>query len=145
MIMEQLNFLSAVRHVKISPSLALEQALLETEATSHLSLYVLLKENTPAGWSGKTSLVSCHRTEDGILAHSSEAWLNAGMGSPTGFLMLNISESHSSAEGSSLSAILETGDLPQRYFLSAKACRGILRRATKNGKVLPAKLLALLQ
>jgi len=34
----------------------------------------------------------------------------------------------------SLSDILETGDLPQRFFLSAKACAGILRRAEKRGK-----------
>ena len=31
-----------------------------------------------------------------------------------------------------MSAILETGRLPQRYFLSAVACAGILRRAAKQ-------------
>ena len=41
---------------------------------------------------------------------------------------------------SSLSDILETGDVPQRYFLSATACRGILRRAAKRGKALPQSL-----
>ena len=41
---------------------------------------------------------------------------------------------------SSLSAILETGDLPQRYFLSRKACAGILRRAERRGKELPTQL-----
>jgi hypothetical protein len=41
---------------------------------------------------------------------------------------------------SSLSDILETGALPQRYFLSRKACRGILRRAAKRGKELPRSL-----
>lgn len=30
--------------------------------------------------------------------------------------------------------------MPQRYFLSATACRGILRRAEKRGKVLPEPL-----
>jgi hypothetical protein len=39
-----------------------------------------------------------------------------------------------------LSDILETGDVPQRYFLSAKACAGILRRAEKRGKLLPEQL-----
>jgi DNA-directed RNA polymerase subunit RPC12/RpoP len=38
-----------------------------------------------------------------------------------------------------------TGDLPQRYFLSAKACAGILRRAAKRGKELPAALLQALR
>ena len=38
---------------------------------------------------------------------------------------------------SSLSDILETGDHLRPYFLSAKACLGILRRAEKRGKDLP--------
>jgi hypothetical protein len=40
----------------------------------------------------------------------------------------------------SLSDILETGDVPQRYYLSARACSGILRRAGKRGKELPSQL-----
>jgi DNA (cytosine-5)-methyltransferase 1 len=40
----------------------------------------------------------------------------------------------------SLSDILETGDVPRRFFLSARACRGILRRAEKRGKELPIQL-----
>jgi hypothetical protein len=69
------------------------------------------------------------------------------MGSPTGFLTLNSSEHNHidepfhNAEGvCSLSDILETGGHLRRYFLSAKACRGILRRADKRGKELPQAL-----
>ena len=40
----------------------------------------------------------------------------------------------------SLSDILEAGNVPQRYFLTAKACAGILRRAEKRGKQLPEQL-----
>jgi hypothetical protein len=40
----------------------------------------------------------------------------------------------------SLSSILETGPVDRRYFLSAKACAGILRRAEKRGKTLPEML-----
>ena len=40
----------------------------------------------------------------------------------------------------SLSDILATGDVPPRYYLSAKACAGILRRAEARGKALPAPL-----
>jgi hypothetical protein len=40
----------------------------------------------------------------------------------------------------SLSEVLETGPLPERFFLSAKACSGILRRAEKRGKSLPSAL-----
>jgi hypothetical protein len=62
------------------------------------------------------------------------------MGSPTEFLTLNILEYPSDGVVSSLSDILETGELPQRYYLSATACRGILRRAEKRGKELPEAL-----
>jgi hypothetical protein len=41
---------------------------------------------------------------------------------------------------SSLSDILETGGVPQRFYLSARACSGILRRAAKRGKSLPTAL-----
>jgi hypothetical protein len=78
--------------------------------------------------------------EDGTLAPSSEGWSNSGMGSPTESWTLNTSEFHSGAVACSLSDILETGDVPRRFYLSATACRGILRRAEKRGKDLPAAL-----
>jgi hypothetical protein len=62
------------------------------------------------------------------------------MGSPTGFLTLNTSEWPSDAAVCSLSDTLETGDVPQRFFLSVKACQGILRRAEKRNKKLPELL-----
>jgi hypothetical protein len=46
----------------------------------------------------------------------------------------------SAAAVCSLSDTLETADVPQRFFLSATACQGILRRADKRGKVLPEAL-----
>jgi len=86
-------------------------------------------------------------SSNGILEPSSEGWQNSGMGSPTAFLTLNTSEwnhtlapSLNDAGVCSLSDILETGDVPQRYFLSAKACSGILRRAAKRRKELPLPL-----
>jgi hypothetical protein len=62
------------------------------------------------------------------------------MGSPTEFLTLSTSEWPNAAAVCSLSDTLETGNVPQRYFLSATACAGILRRAEKRGKVLPQQL-----
>ncbi len=62
------------------------------------------------------------------------------MGSPTEFWTLNTSAWPSDASVCSLSDVLETGDVPQRYFLSARACAGILRRAEKRGKELPHRL-----
>jgi hypothetical protein len=62
------------------------------------------------------------------------------MGSHTEFLTLSTSEWPNAAAVCSLSDTLETGDLPQRFFLSATACAGILRRAEKRGKQLPEAL-----
>ncbi len=45
----------------------------------------------------------------------------------------------------SLSAVLETQPVPQRYFLSPRAASGILRRVEKRGKTLPAPLAAALE
>jgi hypothetical protein len=55
-------------------------------------------------------------------------------------LTLSILEWPSAAAVCSLSDVLEIGELPQRYFLSATACKGILRRAEKRGKELPPQL-----
>ena len=51
----------------------------------------------------------------------------------------NTGESPSVARESTLSQILED-NAPEKYFLSARACEGILRRAEKRGKKIPALL-----
>ena len=53
-------------------------------------------------------------------------------------------ESPSVAAASRLSQILEDNPHP-KYFLSAKACQGILRRAERRGKELPEMLKAALE
>ena len=55
----------------------------------------------------------------------------------------NISAWPNDAVVCSLSQVLETGSIPPRYFLSAKACAGILRRAEAMRKLPPALLEAL--
>ena len=54
-------------------------------------------------------------------------------------LTRNTGESPSVARESTLSQILEA-NAPEKYYLSAKACAGILRRAEKRGKELPTML-----
>ena len=56
----------------------------------------------------------------------------------------NIGECPSVDAESTLSQILEA-DVPQKYYLSAKACAGILRRAERRGKELPPMLKAALE
>jgi len=74
------------------------------------------------------------------LAPSSEGWQSSGRGGPTESWTLSTPDWHSDASVCSLSDVLETGEVPQRYFLSAIACRGILRRAAARGKELPTAL-----
>ena len=59
--------------------------------------------------------------------------------------MLNGSAWPNGANVCSLSQVLETARIPSKYFLSAKACKGILRRAEKRGKQLPVHLERALQ
>ena len=55
-------------------------------------------------------------------------------------LTRNGSEWRSVAAVCSLSSILETGNVGHQYYLSQKACDGILRRAEARGKKLPSAL-----
>ena len=126
--------------VKVSASPDFAKGLLTHAGTSCLSILELLNGIAPRGWYGRTSPAFCQAAEGGILEPSSEGWRSSGMGSPTAFLTLSISDWPSDASVCSLSDILETGDVPRRFFLSAKACRGILRRAEKRGRELPAAL-----
>lgn len=148
----QLTFLPEERPVSPSQSPDSERDWQIRVATSCLPILPLLTDIGPSGWFGRTCPASCQATADGILVPSSGAWGNSGMGSPTGFWTLSTSEwNHTLAPSlkddgvSSLSDVLEAGSVPRRYYLSAKACRGILRRAEKRGKALPPSLAAALQ
>lgn len=84
------------------------------------------------------------RIADVISQSSSPDWSNSGIASRGGFLTLNFTEWPNDAGVCSLSEVLET-DVPQKFFLSPAACRGILRRAAKRGRELPPALRAALQ
>lgn len=53
--------------------------------------------------------------------------------------MLNFGEFPKEENASTLSQILQAG-VPEKYYLSQKACLGILRRASARGKELPEVL-----
>lgn len=57
----------------------------------------------------------------------------------------NISEWPNAAVVCSLSQVLERTSISPKYYLSSKACEGILRRAEKRGKKLPPMLEAALK
>ncbi len=113
---------------------------------------------TPDGYSSKTSPACSAATAGETLLPWLEKWLGASLtyretagempallsaqvGSLNGQLwMRNITDWHKDASVCSLSGILETGPIDPRYFLSPTACKGILRRADKRGKLLPEPL-----
>lgn len=168
----QLTFLSEEPPARASASRVLERDWMIRVATSCSSMVQLLADIGPVGWSGRTSAASFQTTmdadleafwdclagnelkshlEDGSLRALSQA-SKALTASHGACLTHNIAEwtgldglSLNDDGVSSLSDILETGDVPQRYYLSAKACKGILRRAAKRGKQLPTMLHLALQ
>jgi hypothetical protein len=67
-------------------------------------------------------------------------WPTQGIATSSGeFWIRSSSEFPNAAVESSLLEVLEKTSNP-RYFLSSKACEGILRRANRRGKVLPKAL-----
>ena len=103
-------------------------------ATWPSTMQGLLQMLSQPGSSTKTSQVSCHQMEDGTWEPSSQRWGTSGMASPGECWTLNSLEWPNAAAAFSLSDTLqEIGDVPQRFYLSQKACRGILRRAERRG------------
>jgi hypothetical protein len=170
--MSQLTFFA--EEPLVSPSVSPDSGRdwMTSVATSCSPLAPLLQSIGPAGWYGRTSPACSAPAMDETLRafwdSSRDKWSKSHQAdgktagsspestAPTalhiGCWTLSTSEwNHILApslkdEGvCSLSDILETGDVPQRYFLSAKACLGILRRAAKRGKELPQLLHRALQ
>lgn len=138
--MEQLILLSEARHARTSPSQEKEMEWMENAADWPDTLRDCFERFARAGSFGRTCPELFQRTEDGTSGYSSGRWPNSGMAWHGEYLTLSTSECPSDAVESSLSDILETGDIPQRYFLSRKACAGILRRSEKRGRELPIAL-----
>ena len=135
--MEQSTFLLEEHPVNHSQLQGLEKALMTHEATSCLHILPLLNNISPSGWFGKTSPAYCQATEEKILEPSSQRWGKSGTGFHGESWTLNTSEYHKDAAVCSLSDVLESGEVQQKFFLSSKACLGILRRAERRLKVLP--------
>ena len=154
---------------RVSASPVSELAWTIRVATSCSPMLQLLADTGPDGWFGRTSPASfrttadealarfwaCspgrssrHPPADGSLRDLSKA-SKAHTASHGASLTLSIAEwtasptpSRSDGGVCSLSDILETGDVLRQYYLSARACQGILRRADRRGKELPRQLAA---
>lgn len=170
--MSQLTFFAEEPPVRTSPSPASERDWMERVAASCSPMARLLADIGPAGWSGRTCPASFRTIED---EHLRAFWASSpGDGSkslPEGGNLRELSKAsraHTASHGESLtlslcehaashslchnggvvcglSDILEIGDVPPRFYLTAKACSGILRRAGSRGKSLPPSLLEALE
>ena len=144
----QLTLLSEEPPVSHSRSLEDERDWIIQTATSPLSFLEFARKHVPSGSYGKMCLESCPQTMDETSSRSGKKWRSAGIQSPGESLMLDLHEAghiplqcHNDADVCLLSDILETtGDHLRRYFLTPKACRGILLRAERRGRRLPTHL-----
>ena len=126
---------------KISAWLENALVLLAREAGYSGRLEDLWKKRKQSGSSSKMSLVYYPLTEGRTLESFSGKWPTSGIVSDGECLMLNTLEYPSEgAESSSLAAVLQDQNVPSKYYLSPKACEGILRRANRRGKTLPEAL-----
>ena len=90
-------------------------------------------KNLPA-WNNQTlQFLDLRRGADGAKPEQSPETDGLWLGDS---LTLNIGESPNAVKESLLSQILED-NVPQKYYLSARACQGILTRASRRGKPLP--------
>ena len=160
--MEQLTLLSAAPLAKTSRWLADVRAWGASDPAFSGTSAVLLMRSLPRGFSGKTSLALSTATAAPIslpccgasLVHSLTCPMADGAAQAIASarnvpqfgvcLTLNTSEWPSDAVVSSLSQVLET-DVPSKYFLSPKACAGILSRADRRARSLPPLLQAVLE
>lgn len=127
-------------HAKMSRSRDKEEDLPESVLGCFTSLRESCKNFDPLGSFSRMFPDFSVQTKDETLQKSSAfSWSSAGMGFRGVCLTADISTWPNDAKECSLSAVLES-HVPQRFFLSPRAARGILRRAHKRGRILPFHL-----
>ncbi len=99
-----------------------------------LSLLAYLKQDVPEFSSSRTFQASSLVTEEETSESSFERWPTSGMVWDGACLTAGISESPSHVKESTLSAVIETGEVPERYFLSPNAAKGMIRRTDRMGR-----------
>lgn len=133
-------------------SVAGKQKGLEDPRSKLALAYVRLLDEVHPKWFVWENVPGVLSTRGGqTLESSCLRLLGSGISAPGEFWTLNTSEStvtptrfRNAAGAYLLSDILMDGVIPQKYFLSARACEGVLRRAEARGKTLPPLLEAAL-
>jgi hypothetical protein len=111
-----------------------EQGLKGKNLDCFLNLLAYLKRDIPEFSSSRTFQVSSLATEEEISRSLFARWPASGMAWDGVCLTAGISESPSHVSESTLSGVIETGEAPERYFLSPNAAKGMLRRADRMGR-----------
>jgi len=147
--MDQLTLSLEEVHVNRSQSQE-EGSLLMESRDSCLSILERLTNSDQNGLFGKMyqehSLPKDRKARKAELSKPcSQPWLNSGMVSHGECWTLNTSEWPKDADVCFLSDVLETQNVPERFYLSKAACQGILNRAERRGKKLPDQLKAALE
>jgi hypothetical protein len=131
-------------HARTSALRARAQVWPASEAAFSFSSYEYWKSLGLRGSSLRTSMRSCRSIPAGTWESFSPRWLSAGIASHGGFSTAAFSDSPNDAHECSLSDIQLTGEVPQRFFLSPRAAKGILRRARKRGVIIREPILSAL-
>jgi DNA (cytosine-5)-methyltransferase 1 len=112
---------------------------------SFITLLSLLVKDYPELLSSKTfraySLPTVDETSESLFAR----WPTSGIVSDGVCLTVATSESPNHVKESILLDVIETGEVPQRYFLSPNAAKGMMRRADTMGRTLFPPLRAALE
>ncbi len=113
---------------------AKDQGLQGRDLDSFMTLLASLEKDAPELFSSKTFTASCIRTKDGTSKPLYELWPNSGILSDGVCLTARTSESPSHVKESTLLGVIETSEVPDKYFLSPSAAKGMLRRTKQMGR-----------
>ena len=143
---DQLTLFAEASRAKTSalPIAQAVRAWAESAAGFGTRSYELSEAFARHGLSSRTSPACFPAIEDVTSQPSSAGWQTAGMVSPIGCSTLRLSASPNDATASTLSDILET-DVPPKYYLSPRHCRGILTRARKRRQAIHDELMRALE
>ena len=134
-----MDLLSIIAKASQSPDSAKDSMTNDLVLRSRLSAW-LTKCAQKCG-SGKTSQDARQLTVGRISDPSSPRLMTSGILCRGLYLTQSFSEYRKGGVACLLADILEpTGKVQQKYFLSQRACAGILRRAEKRGKAIPPAL-----
>jgi hypothetical protein len=111
--------------------MGIELGLKGSSLDSFTSFLDWLSSVCPEFVSSKTFAAYCLPTEEKTSRSLFKPWPNSGIAWDGVCLIVDTSEYPNRVKESSLWDVIEKAEVPQKYFLSPNAARGILRRAKR--------------